>query len=308
MRKNLLIAFTLFVSTTMIAQTVPQVSTGSIRHYEQFASQYVDSRNVDVWLPENYNPKKKYAVVYMHDGQMLFDASKTWNKTAWEVEEVLGKLMNEKKIKDCIVVGVWNVAGKRTADYYPQKVIDLIPQPLRSEILTKMIINPPSADNYLKFLVYELKPFIDKTFSTRKDSKNTFVMGSSMGGLISAYAICEYPKVFGGAGCFSIHTPMADLDSLDPTNPDDDNSAAAAFREYLMKNLPKANSVKIYFDYGSKTIDAYYAPYQKKVDQVMVKKGFDKKHWMTRFYEGDDHSEISWSKRLHIPAEFLLGK
>ena len=132
-------------------------------------------------------------------------------------------------------------------------------------------------------------------------------MGSSLGGLISAYALCEYPNIFGGAGCLSIHTPMIDLDKLNANNSDEDNPGAQAFREYLMKNLPKANSRKIYFDYGNKTIDVYYAPYQHRVDEVMKKKGYNNQYWMTRFYEGDDHSEIAWSRRLHVPAVFLLG-
>ena len=307
MKSVLLLTFSLLINFSAAAQNVPQASSGSIRHFEQFPSQYVDARNVDVWLPESYNPKKRYAVLYMHDGQMVFDNSITWNKTAWEVDDVFGKLMDEKKIRDCIVVGVWNVDGKRSADYYPQKVIELMPEPTRTQVL-EMVGNPPCADKYLKFLVTELKPFIDKNFSTRRNAKNTFVMGSSLGGLISAYALCEYPDIFGGAGCLSIHTPIISLEKLDPTNPAEDNPGAQAFRDYLMKNLPKANSRKIYFDYGNRTIDVYYAPYQHRVDELMQQKGYNNKHWMTKFFDGDDHSEIAWSNRLHIPAVFLLGK
>ena len=116
MKSNILLSLCLLISLTLVSQTVPQASTGTIRHFEQFPSKYVDARNVDVWLPQNYNPKKKYAVLYMHDGQMVFDKTITWNHTAWEVDEVFGKLMDEKKIRDCIVVGVWNVDGKRSAD------------------------------------------------------------------------------------------------------------------------------------------------------------------------------------------------
>jgi len=134
MNKIVLVGFILFVNINISSQTVPQVSAGSIRHFEKFPSEYVDTRNVDVWLPDGYSPKKKYSVLYMHDGQMLFDASITWNKTAWEVDDVFGKLLKEKKIKDCIVVGVWNVKGKRTADYYPQKVIDMMPENKQKEI------------------------------------------------------------------------------------------------------------------------------------------------------------------------------
>ena len=70
-------------------QTTPQVVSGKIERITQFPSKYVTARNVDVWLPHGYSPTKKYAVLYMHDGQMLYDASKTWNKTALEVDDVL---------------------------------------------------------------------------------------------------------------------------------------------------------------------------------------------------------------------------
>ncbi|HRJ16216.1 MAG TPA: alpha/beta hydrolase-fold protein, partial [Saprospiraceae bacterium] len=89
------------------AQT-PAVSAGRIERHEQFPSQFVSARNVDVWLPEGYSPRKKYAVLYMHDGQMLFDGAGTWNKQEWQVDEIAGKLLAEGKIRDCIVVGIWN--------------------------------------------------------------------------------------------------------------------------------------------------------------------------------------------------------
>jgi enterochelin esterase-like enzyme len=131
--------------------------------------------------------------------------------------------------------------------------------------------------------------------------KNTFIAGSSMGGLISIYAICEYPNVFGGAAGISTHLPMV----TDPKTPNVE-SVAESFRNYLEKHLPKSNSRKIYFDYGDKTIDAYYPPLQKKVDEIMTAKGWTGTNWETKFFEGEDHSEKSWAKRLDFPLEFLL--
>ena len=74
------------------------LSTGTVERFENFNSKYISARNVDVWLPDNYNPKNKYSVLYMHDGQMLFDASTTWNKQEWGVDEVIGKLIAEGAI------------------------------------------------------------------------------------------------------------------------------------------------------------------------------------------------------------------
>jgi len=161
----------------------------------------------------------------------------------------------------------------------------------------------PQADKYLKFLVGQLKTFIDKDFSTKKGRENAFAMGSSMGGLISIYAICDYPRVFGGAVGISTHLPMV-LDAKTPGI----ETVSASFRTYLEKHLPKAITRKIYFDYGDQTLDAYYPPLQKKVDEIMRARGFTEKSWVTRSFPVENHSEISWAKRLNIPFEFLLGK
>ena len=121
-----------------------------------------------------------------------------------------------------------------------------------------------------------------------------------MGGLISMYAICEYPGVFGGAACLSTHWPG--IFSVEG------NPIPNAFAQYMSKNLPDPKNHKLYFDYGDQTLDAMYGPLQKKVDEVLKSKGYTEKSWITKFYPGDDHSEKSWNRRLNIPLEFLLKK
>jgi len=291
----------------MSISQVPKVSSGTIKHYEKFESKYVIPRNVDVWLPDGYDSKKKYAVLYMHDGKGLYDSAIMWNKQEWGVDEVLGRLVEEGKVKNCIVVGAWNSEGTRHPEYFPQKPYESLSQVERDTITaqlqkmgrTKEIFKPIS-DNYLKFLVEELKPFIDKNFSTKTDAKNTFVAGSSMGGLISMYAICEYPNVFGGAACLSTHWPG--------TFKVEGNPIPDAFFNYLSKNLPNPKSHKLYFDYGDQTLDALYPPLQKKADEVIKSKGYTAKNWITMFFSGENHSEKAWNKRLDIPLLFLLKK
>lgn len=276
------------------AQDLPFVSNGRVERIDNFKSAFVQPRNVDVWLPDSFDITKKYSVVYMHDGQMLFDASKTWNKTSWDADETFGRLLQDGKIDDCIVVGIWNVPEKRFADYFPQKILPNIPDAIKSKILKQQINGEPSADHYLKFIVEELKPLIDQKYPTKTDSAHTFMIGSSMGGLISIYAICEYPTVFGGVACLSIHSPLASFELI---NDKTDDEVASKFRAYLVENLPKANSRKIYFDYGNLTGDSFYEPYQKKIDQIMLQKGFSKNYWQTLFFEGESHTETSWAKR-----------
>ncbi|MFN0173113.1 MAG: alpha/beta hydrolase [Saprospiraceae bacterium] len=294
-------------AVTKIFGQIPTVSTGSIERLENVPSQYVDARNVDIWLPEDYNPTQKYSVLYMQDGQMLFDSTLNWNHQEWKVDEALGRLMQEKRIKDCIVVAIWNGGKSRHADYFPQKPFESFSTEQKEAIYAAQRNNGHvvfgdyqiQSNNYLKFIVTELKPLIDKKYATRTGRKNTFIAGSSMGGLISLYAICEYPDVFGAAACLSTHWPG--IFSMD-ANPIPD-----ALITYLKSNLPNPKTHKIYFDCGDQTLDAMYPPLQKKVDEVMVRRGYSPKNWLTRFFPGDDHSERSWSRRLDVPLMFLLS-
>lgn len=161
-----------------------------------------------------------------------------------------------------------------------------------------------NADNYLRFLVEEVKPFIDKEYSTNKSVEHTFVMGSSMGGLISLYALCEYPEVFGGAACMSTHVPMILSKELSKEKAD---QWSRAFRNYLDENLPTANSRIIYMDRGDATLDAYYPPYQDELDKLMRKKGWKGPMWVSKVFPGAAHTEVDWNKRLDNPLLFLLG-
>lgn len=301
----------LFITELVLVHTVlaqaPAVVSGSIKRHENFSSKFITARNVDVWLPENYSAKKKYNVLYMHDGQMLYDSNATWNRQAWEIDDAITKLNSEGEIKDVIVVGIWNGGATRHSDYFPQKPYENLTQADKDTVTAQLQragrtteIFKPVSDNYLKFLVTELKPFIDKTYSTLSKKENTFIMGSSMGGLISIYAICEYPNVFGSAACLSTHWPGTFMLNNNPM-PD-------AFINYLKTHLPKPASNKIYFDCGDQTLDALYPPIQKKADEVMKAKSFTEKSWMTKYFPGEDHSESAWRKRLKAPLLFLLRK
>jgi len=294
----------LFISIQAQDQ-IPKVVGGKIDRIANFKSEYVTPRNIDVWLPEGYSDSNQYSVLYMHDGQMLYDPENSWNKQAWNIDDVATELFKTRKVKNFIVVGIWNGGQTRHPDYFPEKPFNQMSKVEKDTVVaqlqrigrTKDIFKPQS-DNYLKFIVNELKPFIDKKYSVYADKEHTFISGSSMGGLISIYAICEYPDIFGGAACLSTHWIG--------TFTKDNNPVPDAMIGYLSRNLPKPESHKIYFDCGDQTLDAMYPSVQRKVDSVMVSKGYSQENWQTRYFPGEDHSEKSWSKRLNIPLEFLF--
>jgi predicted alpha/beta superfamily hydrolase len=307
--RNMLLSVLFLICTHLSnAQAVPKVENGTVVRIEDLISSYVPKRNIDVWLPIDYNTNKKYAVLYMHDGQMLFDSSTTWNKKSWLMQESITKLIKENKINEVIVVGIWNGGERRHSEYFPQKPFEMLSFDQKASIKEGVRKNNSSifnnyeinSNNYLKFIVEELKPYIDKNFSTKTNASNTFIAGSSMGGLISMYAICEYPNVFGGAICMSTHWPgIFEMEN---------NPIPGAFIQYLNANLPNAQNHKIYFDCGDQALDALYPPLQNKVDELMRKKGYTQKSWMTKYFENQDHSEGAWSGRVQIPLQFMLQK
>ena len=291
----------IFAVVAILARAEQKVDYGKLDVYPSFKSEYFHSRDVMVWLPEDYDVSKKYAVLYMHDGQMLFDKTTSWNRQSWNVDSVASAVQKCGSTRPFIVVGIDNHPQGRLYDYMPRKALDYIPE--GDTLLAKYDMNDFIADRYLKFIVKELKPFIDKTYSTLPDVENTFVMGSSMGGLISIYAVCEYPEVFGGAGCLSTHTPMVLNGSVEEAP-----IWSKALCDYLKENLPRSNTKRIYMDRGDKTIDEFYIPFQPLIDSVFYDKGWDNEHFETRVFPGHAHDEDSWEKRLNIPLEFLFKK
>jgi glycosidase/predicted alpha/beta superfamily hydrolase len=277
----------------LTGEPVPAGVTGSFDSYPKVDSRYVDPRRVDVWLPPDYasNAAQRYPVIYMHDGQNLFDPALSYIGVDWGVDEAMTRLIAERRVRGAIVVAVWNTP-KRFAEYMPAKAVTESKLPEDWPDLAWIRSQPLLGDKYLRFLVEELKPFIDATYRTLPGRDDTFVMGSSMGGLISFYALAERPDVFGGAGCVSIHWPLADGLVVD----------------YLARRLPPPGHHRLYFDFGTATLDAGYEPYQQRVDALMRKAGYREGiDWVTRKYEGAEHSERAWRARVEVPLVFLLG-
>ena len=282
------------------------VGAGTIVDLGVLKSNYADPRRVVVWLPTGYKPKgPKYAVLYMHDGQNLFDKATAGYGMEWEIDETLDRLIQEKKVRQTIVVGIWNTS-KRLQEYVPSKAFNGLPPSYREKIRA-LYGGDPLSDGYLKFIVRELRPMIDKRFNVKTDRADTAIMGSSMGSLISLYAIDEYPKIFGAAGMLSTHWPLVISPDNKPISEEQYEAVSSAFERYLTPALPDAATHKLYFDHGSETLDAMYARYQDRVDAVVRRRGY--RQWgsvLSLSYPGEKHNEISWASRVAVPLQYLL--
>lgn len=286
----------------------PTVSVGKLVQLGRFPSQYVAPHNVDVWLPPGYPKHAPYAVLYMFDGQNLFGAHTASDGHTWGAAATAAKLIAAGKTRPFIIVGIWNAQSLRMSEYFPQKPWESMTPAQRRLLFSRQLgtfqILPvaPYSDAFLRFVTQELKPAIDRRFAVDPHRSATFVMGSSMGGLMAWYAMFQYPHVFGGAACLSTYWPGPYL-SLDATTND---PAPGAFVDYIRHHLPSPSRHKLYFDRGTLTLDAYIGPTQKRVDRLLEANGWSGDHFESLVFAGANHSDRSWAKRLATPMVFLL--
>jgi predicted alpha/beta superfamily hydrolase len=174
----LLLFFFFSISFSQESTASKQVSTFTIE-----APQLNTTRKIWVYLPKDYETStKKFPVIYMHDGQNLFDA-KTSFAGEWNVDETLDSINAQ-----VIIIGIENGGDKRMEELTPFK---------------NEKYGGGNADKYLDFIVSTLKPYVDKNYKTKTNASDTALFGSSLGGLVSFYGALKYPEVFGKVGCFS---------------------------------------------------------------------------------------------------------
>ena len=229
-------------------------------------------RRVLIYLPENYTASKnRYPVLYINDGQNVFDDATSF-AGEWGVDEFL----DSTKTQQCIVVAIDNGGNKRMNEYSP---FDFTLNPQKPEE------NKGEGSQYVDFLVKTLKPFIDKKYRTLKDSKHTFIAGSSMGGLISMYAILKYPKVFGGAGVFS---PAFWI-------------APKIFDEILKKGEKVKG--KIYFYAGKQESESMVPDMLKAFEKMAT---VSKSKMTTVIRDDGKHNEPTWRKEFPLFYQWIM--
>jgi enterochelin esterase-like enzyme len=285
---------------------LPQVAAGRIERLTMPATERLPERRVDVWLPDGYPAQAPYAVLYAQDGQMLYDAGTTWNRQEWRMDETAAAVITEGNLRPFIVVGVWNSGPTRHVDYFPQAAWAALTPEHRAELMKferepgqPLFVGEVRSDAYLDWLVGTLKPEIDRRFATDPAREATAVMGSSMGGLISMYALLRHPEVFGGAACLSTHWPGA----FDPN----DARIPEAFLALLRERLPPPGTHRLYFDRGDATLDAWYPRWQDAADQVLRERGWESPWAVSVAVPGADHSEAAWAARLDQPLRLLFA-
>jgi predicted alpha/beta superfamily hydrolase len=284
-------ASTCFVSFLLILIFISQpraqeqhTLTGEFRTHKSFHSRFLSAdRDVLVYLPPGYdaNKKQRYPVLYLHDGQNLFDGATSFIKGAeWRVDETAQSLIQSKAIKPVIIVGIYNAGKDRMDEYTPT-----------ADAKRKM---GGKADLYGRMIVEELKPFIDSTYRTLRDAKNTGLGGSSLGGLVSLYLALKYPNVFGEAAVVS---PSVWWDKK------------MIVRE--VEAMKKRSRLRIWLDTGTKEGGNKSEAEEtitnaRQLRDALVAKGWKEGKDIKYFEaEGAEHNERAWAQRVEPMLRFL---
>lgn len=277
---------------------------GRIVELPATASAHLPGARATVWLPPGYDASaRRYGVLYMHDGQNLFDPAKSGFNKVWAADRSVARLAAAGRIDPVIIVGVWS-PRERGRYLFPASLHRGMTAEQRV-MIDQALGGAPRSDDYLRFLVDELKPAIDHDYRTLPSPANTTVAGSSMGGLISLEAIARRPHVFGRAACVSTHWPLSNPEATAPYRA----QIEAAWRDYLGRELGRPRGRRIWFDHGDQTLDAAYAPYQAVVNARLTELGWrDGRDFASRAYPGAAHEEHSWAARLDDVLGWLLAR
>ncbi len=252
-----LVFFALFLVSFPLHFFSQTTASKQVIKFNIVAKQLDTVKTIWVYLPKSYqNSQKAYPVFYMHDAQNLFD-DKTSYVGEWKIDEYLDTIINN----EIIVIGIEHGNKKRIEELTP---------------FENEKYGGGKGDDYIKFIKNTLKPHIDSTYRTLSDRKNTTIFGSSLGGLISFYAVIKYPDTFGKAGVFS---------------------PSFWFNEsiYELVEETKVNkNTDFFFLTGTEEGDTAVPDQQKMVDLLLIK-GHDENRIMNRIIEGGNHNESFWS-------------
>jgi len=292
---------------TPSAQPATDAAQGAVIRHADMAFGDLARRDLFVWTPLGYDAgDARFPLLIIQDGQNLFSAETAVFGVEWGVDETMTRLIADQDIRPAIVLGIASSA-ERFREYFPQAGFDGLSGDDQA-MLQAEIGGPPLSTRYLKVLVDEILPWAKRNYRVLEGPENHFLMGSSMGGLISIQALIDYPDVFGGAAALSTHWPMSLDENLLRSEAPDLAARSAAFLAHIEARLPALADRRLYMDHGDQHLDQYYAPHQAKVDAVLTDKaGAFKLIWRSERFPGTSHNEASWAARLDQPVGFLLG-
>lgn len=259
---------------------------GKIERHTFHSKELNNERPIDIYLPPNYdkNPDKKYPVLYMHDGNNLFYPEISFAGVHWQVDATIEKLVHRGLIEEVIVVGMHNTMGRHFEYTW-------------TEMKFRDQSQGGGGSKYAKFIVNELKPFIDEKYRTSTRREDTAVMGSSLGGLISLYLGYHYPDIFSKIGVISPSLWWGYGDAFR-----DVNAVRSDLKIWLDMGIKEGK-------YNTGDNKNIHISNLRTLKHELSKRGYQE--GINLGYMEDEegmHNEASWAKRFHFPILFFFGK
>lgn len=246
--------------------------TGIVKYHLNFKGEKLQPRNIVVWLPPLYflNTEKRYPVLYMNDGQNLFDPKTSSFNVDWQIDEAADSLIRKGLIEEIIIVGIYNTV-ERSSEYSEND----------------------TGYTYMNFIVNVLKPFIDESYRTQSDRKHTAVGGSSLGAMISFMLLWEYPEIFYQAGCIS---PAFKIERFN-------------YVDNVERFNKTKNDIKIYIDNGDDEIDTRLQTGVDEMLYQLQRLGYNEEDNNLYWYNDRNatHNEKDWARRIWRALIFMFG-
>lgn len=259
----------LFLKRKILSQKPEPSIRGAVEYHRQLSGEGLNhKRDIIVWLPPSYkkNTKKHYPVLYMNDGQNIFDPTTAFTGYDWRVDEVADSLIAMKRIEEIIIVGIYNT-------------LDRLPEYSDSDLGTA----------YMNFVINVVKPLVDSTYRTKSDKEHTGIIGSSLGGLSSLLFVWKRSDIFGMAGCMSTSFWY------------DDEKTLKEVREYSGHK----KNIKIYLDCGGREKELI-SGYKRMVEILKSKGYKKGKDFDFTLDSKGTHSEQYWAQRVWRPLVFMF--
>lgn len=270
------------------------VRFGRLESWEGFDFGQLLPRNVSVWLPPQpfWDGICPLPVWYIHDGQNLWDPRRGYGGQTWNLDSLMEQYLTAGRIEPCILVALDN-SPQRFQDYLPPPCLEGLEPALR-DTLQKERSGAGFGEAYARWIAELIQPWIVMQYPADTNPASHYLLGASMGGLISSYTVALLPERFGGAACLSTHWPLSLQKNI--------LGLSLPYRSWLAERLSKTAPERalhsLYMDHGDQTLDAFYPLHQNAFDSAMRRKnlpnGF---RFDSKAFPGTAHTERDWSQR-----------
>lgn len=306
-----LILFSMNISSNLSIGSIEEVFLESNQSYQ---------RRIQIFYPYSDKTDNETIFIIMNDGEELFNENDSWNGKAWNIDKYFLDSAEEITNKNIVVIAIDSakrVNGKiidetrRYAEYFPNESIQHFDKGLKKNLYKSFI--DKSELNHPDFITKKLLPFLEDKFNTKLGKHNLGIMGASMGGLSAINTVIEHPDLFGFVGCISTHwigiRPSEYLllpfsFALDERKIIGDKVTTDGVVKYIEMNSEKLKDIKIYFDHGTESLDAFYPDAQKSVNNILDTQGIEYKYII---FDGYGHEPEYFGKRFGSILSYLIN-